>query len=67
MAMMSNGAEASLDMKHPGEKVFPLRQACKNGLVKGLPLVTTILESCGDLRIDRVEELDDPTSTDVLI
>ena len=55
-------------MKTPwGEKHFPLQQACKKGLIKGLPFVTTILEYGGDLRIDRIEELNDPTSTDVLI
>ena len=62
------GAKASVYMEHPETKDVPLQQACKKGLVKGgLPLVTTILEHCGDLRIDRVEQLKDPASTDVLI
>ena len=46
--LLRNGGGKSLDVLHPyNNKDYPIQQACKKGLVKGLPLVTTILKCFG--------------------
>ena len=65
--MLKNSASKLLvDIEHP-DRGYPIQQACKKGLVKGLPLVTIILKYCGDIRVDRILHLQDPDSNDVLL